>query len=191
MASAQKLIIITAPSGSGKSTIVNFLMKEIPSLAFSVSACTRKPREGEVHGVNYYFLSVEEFQQHIENNDFAEYEMVYEGKYYGTLRSELSRMWNEDKVPVVDIDVQGALRLKREYNQHALSLFIKAPSIAELEKRLRHRGTETEHSLKERLDKASEELSYANQFDHIVVNDELDKACQQAKGLILRFISNK
>lgn len=191
MASAQKLIIITAPSGSGKSTIVNFLMKEIPSLAFSVSACTRKPRVGEVHGVNYYFLSVEEFQQHIENNDFAEYEMVYEGKYYGTLRSELSRMWNEDKVPVVDIDVQGALRLKREYNQHALSLFIKAPSIAELEKRLRYRGTETEHSLKERLDKASEELSYANQFDHIVVNDELDKACRQAKDLIFHFISNK
>lgn len=189
MASAQKLIIITAPSGSGKSTIVNFLMKEIPSLAFSVSACTRKPREGEVHGVNYYFLSVEEFQQHIANNDFAEYEMVYEGKYYGTLRSELGRMWNDDKVPVVDIDVHGALRLKREYSQHALSLFIKAPSIAELENRLRRRGTETEHSLKERLDKASEELSYANQFDHIVVNDELDKACQQAKDLILHFLS--
>lgn len=189
MASAHKLIIITAPSGSGKTTIVNYLMKEIPSLAFSVSACTRSPRKGEVDGVNYYFITVEEFKQHIANKDFAEYEMVYEGKYYGTLKSELSRIWQEQKFPLVDIDVQGALRLKQEYEHNALSIFIQAPSLQELEKRLRHRGTETEHSLKERLDKASEELTYADRFDSIVVNDDLEKACERAKRLITDFIS--
>lgn len=189
MAFEQKLIIITAPSGSGKTTIVNYLMQEFPALAFSVSACTRSPRKGEVHGVNYYFITIEEFQQHISNQDFAEYEMVYEGKYYGTLKSELHRIWDDNKFPMVDIDVQGALRLKGEYQQQALSIFIKAPSLQELEKRLRNRGTETEHSLKERLDKASEELTYAEKFDHIVVNNELEKACQEAKYVISNFIT--
>lgn len=188
MAQTQKLIIITAPSGSGKTTIVQRLMEEIPSLAFSVSACTRKPRNNEVHGVNYYFLTLEDFTHKIANHEFAEFEMVYEGKYYGTLKSELNSIWEEQKQPLVDIDVQGALRLKKHYQENALSIFIKAPSLEELENRLRNRGTETPETLKERLDKASIELTFADQFDHIVVNDDLETACNQIKDIVTNFI---
>lgn len=189
MLANQKLIIITAPSGSGKSTLVNHLLHTLPELAFSVSACTRSPRQGEQHGVNYYFIDVASFQTHISNNEFAEYEMVYEGKYYGTLKSELTRIWNENKFPLVDIDVQGALRLKQKYQNQALSIFIKAPSIQELERRLRNRGTESEQSLKERLDKASEEISFAEKFDFMVVNDKLDTAIKEVEKHIKSFIS--
>jgi guanylate kinase len=188
MIADQKLVIITAPSGSGKTTIVHYLLNEIPNLSFSISACTRKPRSTEQDGVNYYFLSIEDFTHKIASHEFAEFEMVYEGKYYGTLKSELNRIWNEDKFPLVDIDVQGALRLKKHYTENALSIFIKAPSLEELEHRLRNRGTETEQTLKERLDKASLELTFAEKFDHIVVNDDLEQACREVKDLIVGFI---
>ncbi len=183
-----KLIIITAPSGSGKSTIVKYLMQEIPSLRFSVSACTRPPRNGEKDGIDYHFMSLNEFEQKITEDAFAEYEMVYQGKYYGTLKSELIHITQQGQVPLVDIDVQGALRLKSYYQHRALCLFIQAPSIAELENRLRARGTETPESLAERITKAEQELSYASSFDTIIVNDILTLACEQAKQHIEQFI---
>ena len=185
-----KLVIITAPSGSGKTTIVNFLLKDNPELAFSISACTRKPREGEVNGVNYYFIPLEEFTRKIANHEFAEFEMVYEGKYYGTLKSELNRIIENNQVPLVDIDVQGALRLKKHYGENALTLFIQAPSIEVLEQRLKSRGTETEQSLAERIDKAKEELKFANLFDYIIVNDDLQDACEASKDLIHEFLKD-
>ncbi|HOZ50382.1 MAG TPA: guanylate kinase [Chitinophagaceae bacterium] len=185
-----KLVIITAPSGSGKTTIVNFLLKDNPELAFSISACTRKAREGEVNGVNYYFIPLEEFTRKIANHEFAEFEMVYEGKYYGTLKSELNRIIENNQVPLVDIDVQGALRLKKHYGENALTLFIQAPSIEVLEQRLKSRGTETEQSLAERIDKAKEELKFANLFDYIIVNDDLQDACEASKDLIHEFLKD-
>lgn len=189
-AAGKRLIIITAPSGSGKSTLVRYLLREMPSLAFSVSACTRNPRVGEVDGESYYFISVDAFKEHIAHNDFAEYEMVYAGKYYGTLNSELARIWNNKQYPLVDIDVQGALRLKAKFGENALSLFIKAPSMAELERRLRGRGTESEESLRERLNKAEQELTYADRFDACIVNDKIDAACEDAHKRILKFLAD-
>ena len=188
MVSTPRLIIITAPSGSGKTTIVNYLLNAIPQLSFSISACTRLPRANEIDGVNYYFITSADFQQRIAEQAFAEYEMVYPGKYYGTLNSELERIWSNHQYPMVDIDVQGALRLKKNSQEKALSIFIKAPSMQELERRLRGRGTETESSIKERLDKASEELSYAEQFDALVVNDDLEVACKTVKTLVSQFL---
>ena len=185
-----KLIIITAPSGSGKSTIVRYLLQEMPDLSFSVSACTRTPRPGESHGISYYFISVADFKEKIEAKEFAEYEMVYEGKYYGTLNSELERIWNQHQFPLVDIDVQGALRLKHYFGNAALTIFIQAPSIEELEKRLRGRGTENEASLNERLKKAREELTYANRFDVRIINDQLEKACLDVANQIKRFLTD-
>ncbi|MBL7766320.1 MAG: guanylate kinase [Chitinophagaceae bacterium] len=183
-----KLIIITAPSGSGKTSVVNHLLQVHPQLIFSISACTRNPRPGETDGLSYYFISVDDFKKKIEADAFAEYEMVYEGKYYGTLKAELDRIWNQQCYPLVDIDVKGALKLKNQFGANAMSIFLKAPSIAELENRLRKRGTETEASLKERLDKAHFELSFENQFDHIVVNDQLENACHKVSELTKAFL---
>jgi len=188
MSSCSKLIIITAPSGSGKSTIVQHLLSNFPQLCFSISACTRKPRLGEHDGVNYYFISIEDFTRKISQHEFAEFEMVYEGKYYGTLKAELERIWNHQQTPLIDIDVQGALRLKKHYGQQALTLFIQAPNLEILEQRLRNRQTETEESLQERLHKASDELTYANQFDALVVNDDLQTACNQTISIITKFL---
>ncbi len=185
-----KLIIITAPSGSGKTTIVNYLLQKMPELKFSISACTRNPRLGEINGVNYYFISVEEFKQKIEQNDFAEYEMVYAGKYYGTLHDELNRIWESGKTPLVDIDVHGAQRLKKHFGNQAITLFIQAPNIKALEERLRKRESETEASIAERLNKANEELSFANTFDHIIINDQLRIACSDAEARILKFLND-
>jgi guanylate kinase len=186
--SSQKIIIITAPSGSGKTTIVQHLLQQMPQLAFSVSACTRKPRANEVDGVNYHFIDIEEFTHKIATHEFAEFEMVYEGKYYGTLKSELNRIWENKQTPVVDIDVQGALRLMKHYQLNALSIFIQAPSLEILAERLKNRGTETEFSLNERIAKASDELNYASRFNHTVVNDQLDVACNQVEQLIAHFL---
>lgn len=184
-----KIIIITAPSGSGKTTIVKQLLQRSSKLAFSISACTRTPRPGEVHGKDYYFLTEPEFKGKIEENAFIEWEMVYTGKYYGTLKTEVDRIWSEDKAPLVDIDVIGALNIKSQYAEKSISIFIKAPSVEELRNRLEARGTESPQTLQERLDKAAYELSFAEQFDQIIVNDNLERAIEEALALIEDFVN--
>lgn len=185
-----RLVIVTAPSGSGKTTIVRHLLEILPRLAFSVSACTRAPRDGEVDGVNYHFITLEAFTRKIANHEFAEFEMVYEGKYYGTLKSELQRIWDNGQVPLVDIDVYGAMRLKKHYNGQALCLFIQAPAFDILEQRLRARGTESEDSIRERLEKARIELTFASSFDGRIINDDLEKACNEARQVITEFLKD-
>lgn len=187
-----KIIIITAPSGSGKTTIVRQLLQRYSGyLGFSISACTRKPRPGEVDGKDYYFLEETDFKKKIEEDAFIEWEMVYTGKYYGTLRSEVDRIWSEDKAPLVDIDVLGALNIKSQYGEKAISLFIQAPSIEELRRRLTARGTETPETLQERLDKATYELSFADRFDRIIVNDNLEQAIEETMDVISNFLQKK
>lgn len=188
MASNQKIIIITAPSGSGKTSITHHLMKTFPQLSFSVSAATRSPRGSEKDGVDYYFISEEAFRNKIQENAFAEWEMVYEGKYYGTLKSELERIWNNHQVPVLDIDVKGAIHVKQQYPDQTLTLFIEPPSVDELRNRLLGRGTETPESLAARVNKASYELSFKEQFDRRVVNDVLEKACEEATEIVGTFL---
>lgn len=185
-----KIIIITAPSGAGKTSITRHLLKTFPDkLGFSVSAATRQPRSYEQNGKDYYFISVEEFQNHIRHDDFAEWEMVYEGKYYGTLKSELQRIWNENKTPLLDVDVKGAIHVQQQYKEASLSIFIQPPSIDELKKRLESRGTESAESLQARVNKASYELSFHDHFDRIIVNDDLDKACTEAETVIKEFLT--
>ena len=162
-----------------------------PNLAFSISACTRQPRTGEVHGKDYYFYSEDEFKQLIAEDAFVEWEMVYTGKYYGTLKSELQRIWSEGKTPLIDIDVQGALAIKNKYPEISLTIFIEAPSIEELRARLRARGTETDHSLEERITKAEVELTFANQFQKIIVNENLDTATKDLIDVVEAFTSLK
>lgn len=185
---AQKLIIITAPSGAGKTSITRYLLRHFPQLAFSVSAATRKARGPEKHGADYYFISETEFQQKIQQNAFVEWEMVYEGKYYGTLKSELQRIWDNSQVPVLDIDVKGAIHVQQQYPQTSLSLFIEPPSVDELRRRLESRGTETLESLQARVNKASYEISFKHHFDHIIVNSHLEQACTEATRLVEDFL---
>lgn len=186
--SNKKIIIITAPSGAGKTSITRFLLSKHPQLAFSISAATRLPRGNEKSGVDYYFMSVDEFRNHIRQNDFMEWEMVYEGKYYGTLKSEMERIWEKKQVPMLDIDVKGAIHVQQQYPHNTLSIFIEPPSVQELKRRLESRGTETAESLQARVNKASYEISFKHHFDHIIVNDNLDRACKEAEKLILDFI---
>ncbi|MBS1975225.1 MAG: guanylate kinase, partial [Bacteroidetes bacterium] len=155
-----KLIIITAPSGAGKTSITHYLLKKFPQLSFSISAATRQQRAYEKNGMDYYFMSLEEFQEKIRANEFVEWEMVYEGKYYGTLKAELQRIWGNHQIPVLDIDVKGAIHVQQQYPGTSLSLFIEPPSIDELKARLLSRGTETEESLNARINKASYEISF-------------------------------
>jgi guanylate kinase len=184
-----KLIIIAAPSGAGKTSIVKHLLSTLPDqLGFSVSCATRAPRAGETHGSDYYFITPQEFTRRVEAGEFAEWEMVYEGKFYGTLHSELQRIWDQRQAPLLDIDVKGGLRIKEQYPQ-SLSLFIEPPSLEVLRERLAARGTETPDSLQMRLNKASEECSYRNQFDHIIVNDQLEKACKEAVSLVKDYLT--
>ena len=185
----QKMIVITAPSGAGKTSITRHLLKVFPSLAFSVSAATRKRRSDEKDGVDYYFISLEEFQQKILENEFAEWEVVYEGKYYGTLKSELKRIWKSGKIPVMDIDVQGAIHVQKEYPVNSLFIFVQPPSVEELKKRLQTRGSETLESLETRINKASFELSFRNHFENTVVNNNLEDACKQAETIVSTFIN--
>ena len=186
----QKILIITAPSGAGKTSITRYLMKEFPVLQFSVSAATRDARGTEKDGVDYYFISMEAFKQKIKDKEFAEWEMVYEGKYYGTLKSELQRIWGMNKVPVLDIDVKGAIHVQQQYPVNTLSIFIEPPSVNELQIRLQVRGTETDESIQARVNKASYEISFKDQFDKVVVNDNLENACANAKELVGEFLKN-
>ncbi|WP_298301231.1 guanylate kinase [Hydrotalea sp.] len=186
--SAKKLIIITAPSGAGKTSITRYLLSKYPQLAFSISATTRSPRSNEQNGKDYYFISTHDFQEKIKANAFAEWEMVYEGKYYGTLHAELERIWQEGKVPVLDIDVKGAIHVQQQYPNNTLSIFIEAPSLEELKKRLESRGTETPESITTRMNKASYEISFKHHFNIEIVNRELDQACKEAESAIGRFM---
>jgi len=185
-----KLIIFSAPSGSGKTTILKKVLEKGLPLAFSISACSRNKREGEVDGKDYYFLSVEAFKKHIENNAFLEWEEVYSGSYYGTLKSELHRIWAEGKHVIFDVDVLGGVNIKKMFNKKALSIFIKPPSIEELEKRLIIRSTETDETLKKRLERAKMELSYEREFDVCIINDDLESAIKETEQRILAFINS-
>ena len=187
-----RLIIVSAPSGSGKSTIVNYLMKEHPEfrLAFSVSATSRPPRGKEENGVDYYFLSPEDFRHHIQNGDFLEYEEVYEDRLYGTLKSQVEEKLAAGKNVVFDVDVKGGINIKRHYGDKALSIFIQPPSIEALRKRLIGRATDEMGQIEERLAKAEYEMSFAPQFDHIIINDDLETAKQEAVTLLSEFLNN-
>jgi guanylate kinase len=187
-----KIIILTAPSGGGKTSIMRHLMARFPDqLAFSISAATRKPRGAEKDGIDYYFITAEAFKQKIEEQAFVEWEMVYQGKYYGTLKSELHRIWADGKVPILDIDVQGAIHIQEQFPGQLLSLFIQPPSVEELRRRLEARGTETPESLEARISKASYELSFSHAFSRIIVNDVLEKACEEAEMAVRQFISSQ
>jgi guanylate kinase len=190
MPSHQKILIITAPSGAGKTSITHFLMEKFPVLSFSVSAATRSPRNNEKDGVDYYFISAESFKEKIKNKEFAEWEMVYEGKYYGTLKSELKRIWGNGQVPVLDIDVKGALHVQQQYPVNTLSIFVEPPSVDELKKRLMSRGTETAESLSVRVNKASYEIGFKDHFNQVIVNEHLDIACQQACEIVNDFLNS-
>jgi guanylate kinase len=184
------LIIFSAPSGSGKTTIVKQILAQFPSIEFSVSACSRKMREGEVQGRDYYFLSPDDFRKRIEANDFVEWEEVYAGSYYGTLRSELERIWQKGHHVAFDVDVKGGINLKKMFGKRALAIFVMPPSIDELRNRLIARGTETPESIAKRVGKAEEEITHAKDFDFIVVNDKLENAVQEAMGLVSNFLKN-
>jgi len=185
----KKVIILTAPSGAGKTSITKFLLANYPQLAFSVSATTRAPRGAEQDGVDYHFISPAAFKEHIKQNDFLEYEMVYEGLYYGTLKSELDRIWAQGKTPVLDIDVKGAIAIQQQLGDQALSIFILPPSIEVLKERLANRNTESPEKMQMRLDKAEYEISFSDQFNAVVKNEILDTACQETAALIQAFIS--
>jgi guanylate kinase len=187
---SQRIVIITAPSGAGKTTITRHLLDRYPDkLAFSVSAATREPRGKEVDGQDYHFMTAQRFRELIEEGAFLEWEMVYEGKYYGTLMSEVERIWTSGRAPMLDIDVKGAMRVMEQHRPICLSIFIKPPSLQELERRLRQRGTDPEDSIRMRLEKADFEMSYADRFDHVIVNDDLQTALASVETIIGDFLT--
>jgi guanylate kinase len=184
-----KLVVLTAPSGAGKTTIARRLMEALPELRFSVSATTREPRAGECHGVDYFFLSQEEFRQRVQEDAFVEWEEVYPGTFYGTLRGEIERIAREGAA-LLDIDVKGALSVQRRYGAHALTVFVRPPSLAVLAERLRARGSETEASLTARLERARLEIGYASEFDVVVVNDDLEAALAETVSTVRPFLTD-
>ena len=189
--SNNKLIIIAAPSGAGKTSVTRHLLNMMPEqLAFLVSCATRQPRNNEKDRVDYYFITIDDFKQKIDEEKFVEWEMVYEGKYYGTLKSEMERIWLQKKTPLLDVDVKGGINVQQLYPYNSLSLFIEPPSIDELERRLRARGTESEASLQARISKANYELSFKEQFDHIILNDDLERACAEAQDVVSNFLQS-
>lgn len=185
-----KLIIVSAPSGSGKTTIVKHILGMGLPLQFSVSACSRKPRMNETDGKDYHFISPDEFRKHIEMQAFVEWEEVYEGCFYGTLRTEVERIWQSGNHVIFDVDVKGGLNIKKQFPENSLALFIRPPSMAELENRLRNRSTDSEEVIITRLAKAEYELSFAGGFDKIIVNNVLEEALQEAEKIIRDFIES-
>jgi guanylate kinase len=185
-----KLIIISAPSGTGKSTIISWLMKEHPelNLAFSISCTSRAPRGTEKNGVEYFFLTPEEFKSKIQNDEFLEYEEVYQDRFYGTLKQQVENQRNQGQNVVFDVDVKGGINIKKYYGDEALSLFIQPPSVEELRKRLEGRATDTPEAIAERLAKAEYEMTFASQFDHIIVNDDLETAKQETLRIVKEFL---
>ncbi|HMG09539.1 MAG TPA: guanylate kinase [Mucilaginibacter sp.] len=184
-----KLIIFSAPSGAGKTTIVHHLLNQMPELEFSVSATTRQARGDEEHEKDYYFISKEEFLHRIAKKQFVEFEEVYTGTFYGTLRTEIERIWEKGKIVIFDIDVEGGMHLKRKYDGQALAIFVQPPSLEVLIERLTGRGTDSPEKLQERFVKAEKELKYAPQFDIILKNYDLETACKEAEELVKDFIS--
>lgn len=183
-----KCIIFSAPSGAGKTTIVRYLLRNVEKLAFSISAASREPRGREMDGIDYHFFSVGDFKQKISADEFVEWEEVYKDNFYGTLKSEVLRHWKDGKTVLFDVDAIGGLNLKRIFGEKALSIFIQPPSLFVLEQRLINRRTETPEQIKMRLDKANEELSHADEFDYILMNDNLEKACYEIKAVVTEFI---
>ena len=183
-----KLVIFSAPSGSVKTTIVRELLKRFDCFEFSISATSRQPRGAEQNGIDYYFLTNEEFKERVARDEFVEWEEVYQGTCYGTLKSEMERIWNNGKVIIFDVDVMGGINLKRLFGDDACSMFIMPPSIEELERRLRGRGTDAEEVIQKRIAKAEFEISKAPEFDHVVINDKLDVAVEEAAGIITSFL---
>ena len=183
-----KLVIFSAPSGAGKSTLVNYLLPQFPQLSFSISATSRAPRGQEEHGKDYYFLSSEEFKVRVAQDELLEWEEVYSGTYYGTLRTEVERIWSEGKVVVFDIDVVGALNLKKQFGDRALTLFVQAPSVEILEQRIRGRGTDSEEKIQQRVAKATIEMARAPEFDKVVINDNLNTAKTEALAILKNFL---
>ncbi len=184
-----KLIILSAPSGSGKSTIINALMKKGLNLEFSISACNRAPRLGEVNGKDYYFLSTEEFKNHIDKELFIEWEEVYEDHFYGTLKSELKRIEKNNNHVIFDIDIAGGLNLKRQFKEQALAIFIMPPSVEELERRLTSRASDSPENIQKRVAKAEKEMTFAPQFDKTIVNKDIDKAVEETEAVIRAFLN--
>jgi guanylate kinase len=184
----RKAVIVCAPSGAGKTTIVKHLLATMPELAFSVSACSRKMRPGEVHGKDYFFITADEFRERIRRGNFVEWEEVYPGLFYGTPKAELERIWKEGRTPIFDVDVKGGISLKDYFRERSLAIYIRPPSLKALEERLRNRGTEDEESLKTRLARVEFELGLAEKFDRIVINDLLEKACSDTAALINSFL---
>lgn len=191
MSRTNKVIIFSAPSGAGKSTVVGHLLKKYPFLEFSISATSRAPRGVEQNGKDYYFFSAEEFRRKIDAGDFVEYEEVYSGSYYGTLKSEVERIWNKGHIIVFDIDVKGGVNLKRLYGEHALSVFIRPPSVEVLRERLINRGTDSLEAIARRVAKAEEELTYAGKFDTVVTNNILSEALAEAEKAVENFIAGR
>ncbi len=185
--SSKKVIIFSAPSGAGKSTIVGHLLKKFNFLEFSISATSRQPRGQEIDGKDYYFFSTEQFENKIKNGDFVEFEEVYAGSYYGTLRSEVKRIWDKGNIIVFDIDVKGGVNLKKLYGSNAMAVFIQPPSVEALKERLISRGTDSAEAIERRVAKAREELTYANMFDTVLVNDNLDEALARAEQIVEEF----
>ena len=184
-----KLIIFSAPSGSGKSTIINYLLEQNLNLQFSISATSRHPRGAEEHGREYYFLTSEEFKKRIDNDEFLEYEEVYEGRYYGTLKEEVTRIVNSGANVIFDLDVIGGCNVKKYYREKALSVFIEPPSIDELRKSLEVRQTETSEQIEMRIARAEKELTYASQFDVVIVNDDLQRAKEETLNVVRQFLN--
>ena len=184
----KKVIIFSAPSGSGKTTLVKHCLQQFPQLQFSVSATTRALRGEEIHGKDYFFLSVEEFKKLISEDAFVEYEEVYHDKFYGTLKSEVERIWQSGKTVIFDVDVKGGISLKKYFGEKALSVFIMPPSVEELERRLVSRATDDPETIKTRVEKASEEMTFKDQFDVTVVNSDLDKAKNTTENLLKKFL---